>query len=184
LLERLVYKVIYLFMLMGPGPDTWWEAIVVMAVLAWPLTLTLLVLSGILVTAGMWKVFNKAGYAGWKCLIPFYNLYLLADIAGLKDWYSITVIVQLITVILTVIFARLNVIYEILVQAKLTSLESVAVTVAIFFVISIGVMLVYLIYSVAQKFQKGFSYALGLVFLPVIFWPILGFGDDQYQDSA
>jgi hypothetical protein len=70
------------------------------------------------------------------------------------------------------------------VQAKLTSFESVAVTVAIFFVISIGVMLVYLIYSVAQKFQKGFSYALGLVFLPVIFWPMLGFGDAQYKEST
>lgn len=26
---------------------------------------------------GMWKVFVKAGIPGWKCLIPFYNTYLI-----------------------------------------------------------------------------------------------------------
>lgn len=29
----------------------------------------------------MWGIFRKAGYAGWKCLIPIYNSYLLCEIA-------------------------------------------------------------------------------------------------------
>lgn len=29
----------------------------------------------------MWRIFRKAGYAGWKCLIPIYNSYLLCEIA-------------------------------------------------------------------------------------------------------
>lgn len=168
-------------MFMGPEPVTLWDTIVVMAVLAWPITLTLFILLVITVTAGMWKVFKKAGYAGWKCLIPFYNLYLLADIAGLKSWYATTVIVQFIAVIFTVIFARPNIIYEILVQSNLMKFEAVAVIAAILFAITIGVMLVYLVYSVAQKFQKGVGYTLGLILLPFIFWPMLGFGDVQYQ---
>jgi hypothetical protein len=31
---------------------------------------------------GMWKVFEKAGYEGWKAIIPIYNLYILTEISG------------------------------------------------------------------------------------------------------
>ena len=34
----------------------------------------------------MWKIFTKAGKEGWKCLIPFYNTYLLFEIAGMNGW--------------------------------------------------------------------------------------------------
>ncbi|HQV77912.1 MAG TPA: DUF5684 domain-containing protein [Chitinophagales bacterium] len=27
-----------------------------------------------------WKIFTKAGQAGWKCLIPFYNIYIQLQI--------------------------------------------------------------------------------------------------------
>ncbi|MDO5097069.1 MAG: DUF5684 domain-containing protein [Peptostreptococcaceae bacterium] len=27
-----------------------------------------------------WKIFEKAGYEGWKCLIPFYNTYCLCEL--------------------------------------------------------------------------------------------------------
>ena len=35
----------------------------------------------------MWKVFRKAGKAGWASLIPFYNLYILLKIAGKPGWW-------------------------------------------------------------------------------------------------
>jgi len=38
--------------------------------------------------------------------------------------------------------------------------------------------------SLAQNFGKGTGFALGLVFLPFIFFPILGFGDAQYAGKA
>ena len=31
----------------------------------------------VLLIIGMWKVFEKAGVAGWKSLIPFYNIFVL-----------------------------------------------------------------------------------------------------------
>ena len=37
---------------------------------------------GILVIAGMWKVFTKAGKPGWAAIIPIYNLIVLLQIAG------------------------------------------------------------------------------------------------------
>jgi hypothetical protein len=35
--------------------------------------------------------------------------------------------------------------------------------------------------AVAQNFGKGAGFAIGMIFLPFIFYPILGFGDAQYQ---
>jgi hypothetical protein len=33
----------------------------------------------------------------------------------------------------------------------------------------------------AQRFGKGGGFAVGMIFLPFIFYPILGFGDAQYS---
>ena len=38
--------------------------------------------------------------------------------------------------------------------------------------------------DVAKRFGKGVGFALGLVFLGIIFYPILGFGSAQYQGGA
>lgn len=34
--------------------------------------------------------------------------------------------------------------------------------------------------ALAQKFGKGYGFVAGLILLPVVFYPILGFGDAQY----
>jgi hypothetical protein len=38
-------------------------------------------------------------------------------------------------------------------------------------------------YDVAQKFGKGVGFAMGLMFLPMIFYPILGFGSARYHPT-
>ena len=43
------------------------------------------------------------------------------------------------------------------------------------FVVGIIVLL-----DLAKSFGKGAGFAVGLVFLPFVFWPILGFGDARY----
>ncbi len=35
--------------------------------------------------------------------------------------------------------------------------------------------------GVAEQFGKGTGYGIGLALLPFVFYPLLGFGDDQYQ---
>lgn len=37
--------------------------------------------------------------------------------------------------------------------------------------------------NLARKFGKKDSFMIGLIFLPVIFYPILAFGDAKYQDN-
>lgn len=38
--------------------------------------------------------------------------------------------------------------------------------------------------DLAKKFGKGAAFALGLAFLPFIFYPILAFGDAKYEGST
>ena len=38
--------------------------------------------------------------------------------------------------------------------------------------------------DVAGKFNKGILFGLGLTFISFVFYPLLGFGDYQYQDTA
>jgi len=46
-------------------------------------------------------------------------------------------------------------------------------------VVNVVVAIITLI-AVAQRFGKSAGFAVGLIFLPFIFYPILGFGDAQY----
>jgi len=45
------------------------------------------------------------------------------------------------------------------------------------------VMLILTYVALAEKFGKGGGFAMGLVFLGVIFFPILGFGGAQYRGA-
>ncbi|HNF60072.1 MAG TPA: DUF5684 domain-containing protein, partial [Elusimicrobiota bacterium] len=46
------------------------------------------------------------------------------------------------------------------------------------------VMTAVLQFKVAAVFKKGVGFAIGLILLPIVFLPILGFGDDTYTAPA
>ncbi len=48
---------------------------------------------------GMWKMFEKAGEPGWKCLIPIYNLVTLYKMAGISPWLILCYLLAFIPVI-------------------------------------------------------------------------------------
>ncbi len=41
----------------------------------------------VLTIIAQWKLFEKAGEAGWKCLIPIYSTVVLFRIAGISPWW-------------------------------------------------------------------------------------------------
>lgn len=53
----------------------------------------------ILVVAN-YRIFTKAGEAGWKSLIPIYNLYVLIKIAGKPGWWLILLFIPLAGVVI------------------------------------------------------------------------------------
>lgn len=46
--------------------------------------------------ASMWKVFNKAGQAGWKCLVPIYNIHVMTKIAKVSPWMTLMLFVPIL----------------------------------------------------------------------------------------
>lgn len=54
--------------------------------------LMIMLVIGILYFIGLWKLFKKAGKNGWEAIVPFYNVYVLVEIAGLNWWYFLLAI--------------------------------------------------------------------------------------------
>ena len=42
---------------------------------------------------GMWKLFERAGKPGWAAIVPFYNAYVLTEIAGMDIMWFILLLV-------------------------------------------------------------------------------------------
>jgi hypothetical protein len=98
----------------------------------------------IAVIAGMWMIFQKAGEAGWKSIIPIYNIYVMLEIVGRPGWWVLLYFIPVVG-----------------------------------FIVWIVMMI-----DLAKSFDHGIGFAIGLMFLPVIFYPVLGFSDMQYYGPA
>lgn len=98
-------------------------------------------LLSVLMLAGFWKIFTKAGKPGWAAIIPFYNIIILLEITGKPLWWFILMLIP-------------------------------------------GLNFILLAFILTPKFGKGVGFALGLIFLPFIFYPMLGFGSAQYNAAA
>ena len=51
----------------------------------------------------MWKIFVKAGKPGWGAIIPFYNTYLLFDIAWGNGWLFLLCLVPIVNFVVMII---------------------------------------------------------------------------------
>jgi len=58
----------------------------------------ILIISLILTTAGLWKVFEKAGHAGWKAVVPFLNFYIWLKIINKPLWWYVFILMPFINV--------------------------------------------------------------------------------------
>lgn len=51
---------------------------------------------GVLTIVANWKLFSKAGQAGWKSLIPIYNVVTLFKVAGISPWWILCYLAAII----------------------------------------------------------------------------------------
>ena len=49
----------------------------------------------VLIVAGMWKLFEKAGKPGWAAIIPIYNIIVIFEIIGKPMWQLILLFIPL-----------------------------------------------------------------------------------------
>lgn len=98
----------------------------------------------VLVIAGGWKTFAKAGKPGWAIIVPIYNVIVMLEIIGRPLWWIILMLIPFVNFIVAIVICV----------------------------------------DMAKSFGRGIGTALGLIFLPFIFYPILGFGSAEYQGPA
>lgn len=115
----------------------------------------IILITYILSVVGLWKMFQKADRPGWHALIPIYNTYVLCIIAGVSPWWLVISIISSLVVAFVPILSILS----------------------SFISIYFGVLLAV---SVSRSFGKEDIYALGIYFLPFIFYMIIGLGDSKY----
>lgn len=117
-------------------------------------TLIFLIIGIVLIVAD-WKIYTKAGYEGWKSIIPIYNTYILYEIAfGMGNgmsWFAAWLI------------------------------SSVLSFIPFVFIIPFAINII-VYYRLSKCFGKGIGFFIGMLLLPVVFLPILAFGDTTYED--
>ena len=105
-------------------------------------------------------LFLKADKPAWASFIPFYDNYTLFNFTMNKGW--------------------LGIVYTLL---SLLSMFSMHFPKFIEVIISISMLVLYIFVNVnlSASFGKKTPFAIGLIFLPIIFYPILAFGKAEYQ---
>ena len=121
---------------------------------------------GLIILAAMvvayWKIFEKAGEAGWKALIPIYNGHVMYKIAWKPIWFWIAIIVSVVDQIMW--------------------FSGEPALMALSWVLTIFLIVISILFYVnlAKVFGKGAGFTVGLIFLPLIFLLILAFDSSEY----
>ncbi len=120
-------------------------------------TTIVVVLIGYLATAiGYYGTFQKANQPGWAGFVPIYNWYILIKVVGRPQWWLALMLGSLVLELLIGI------------------LGDVA------YLVVFGIIAV----DASRSFGRGIGFAVGLTFLPFIFYNILGFGSSAYLGPA
>lgn len=136
-----------------------------------------------------WKIYSKAGEHGWACLIPFYNEYINFKVAKKKVLFipyliatilfSIAISVLLVCAIGAMFMA---------IAPNHPDLDAMLITMAISGIISLLLMVALLVINIihsialAKAFNQGIAFAIGLIFVPIVFRAILAFSNNiQYN---
>lgn len=113
----------------------------------------------------LWAIFNKAGESGWKALIPIYRYYLLFKISWTGLMYLLILVLSFAAIFLANLYTVSN--------------TTILIVVAVLLLAAIIIHIVQAA-KLSKAFGHGGGFALGLIFLPFIFYLILGFGNSQY----
>ena len=135
-----------------------------------------------LIFAAEWRIFSKAGEPGWKALIPGYNTYVHYKVSTLKR--------PLMHTIVSAVLSSLNIIASRAVL--LTEIYNISSTLShlsrpiIYFGLGLPVAILggISLFKLAKAFGQSTGFAVGLILLPLVFQPILGFGKAQYTAGA
>ncbi|MBP5194624.1 MAG: hypothetical protein J6Z42_01370 [Lachnospiraceae bacterium] len=120
---------------------------------------------------GLWKMFEKAGYAGWKSLIPILNVYIMFEISGNKKLFPVLIVSNILYVI--------SMVWRSVIYASDPSASSPFLTaLAVLGVISAVVMFIVvlkMLAGLAVAFGQGMLWFFLLLFFAPVMFVIMGF---------
>lgn len=122
----------------------------------------------------LWKIYKKAGEHGWACLVPFYNNYVFYRMTWGNGWMFLLPTVLIFGYVFGLVFLMLSGFAG---EATLTIIMTIL---AIGCGIASIVINIITLHKLSKSFGHGVGFTLGLLFLSVIFYIILGFGSSQY----
>lgn len=126
--------------------------------------LTFSIIIGILLIIAMWKIFTKAGEAGWKSIIPIYNVYVFCKIIGVSFWKWVILCPLLIGVVSFIIETAAGI-------AQFSNIIGGIYSIILYIVMAV---------KLSKAFGKSAGFTVGLIIFPNIFQLILGFGSSTY----
>lgn len=119
----------------------------------------------IILVIANWKIFTKAGEAGWKSIIPFLNTYVVYKIS----WNTMMFWITIGASVAGSLFATL--------AGENGGFLSVL---GLIFTLAATVLSIMCIHKLSKSFGHGIGFTLGLIFLCPIFTLILGLGSSEY----
>ena len=122
-----------------------------------------------------WRVFDKAGIAGWKSLIPIYSDYCTYKIAWKTSYFWIVFAAGIVSAFVSNSISGYTDAGE-AVPFMLSLISTVC---------GLTVMVINLIMnlSLSARFGRGILFGLGLTFFGPIFYMILGLGASEYHGN-
>ena len=57
----------------------------------------------VVILAGFWKTFEKAGEPGWAAIIPIYNYYIMTKIAGKPGWWVLLMLIPFVNIVIFIL---------------------------------------------------------------------------------
>jgi hypothetical protein len=117
-------------------------------------------------TAGMWELFLKADRPGWPAAVPFVNAWVMVQVTENRPWLFVLLLLSPVTVAAMQVTGA-GWLWYLLVVVVPPNVAAYAK----------------LLIDLAQRFGRGVWSGLGLVVLPFVFFPLLGYGDAQYQSK-
>jgi Family of unknown function (DUF5684) len=57
----------------------------------------------LVMVASIWRMFTKAGHAGWKCLVPIYGAIVFQRIVGRPGWWALLLFIPVVNIVFSLI---------------------------------------------------------------------------------
>ncbi|MFN5249543.1 MAG: DUF5684 domain-containing protein [Bacteroidota bacterium] len=112
-----------------------------------------------------WRIISKCGEAGWSCLIPFYNIYIMCKMVKKPELFKYWLL------LIGVLFIG---------SMSLSMSTGIGVIFLVVVGIAILVILIMFYNALSTAFGQDAGFTVGLILLSLVFMAILAFGNYNY----